>query len=95
MLKKIIILVSFLSFFSWNCAVQSASPVSAEITKIEKHADSDHLQICKVDCGKYGNDIQIVTGADNIFEGAIVPAALDGSTLPNGITFPFVFKIIK
>ena len=59
--------------------------VTGKITKIEKHADSDHLQICKVDCGKYGNDIQIVTGADNIFEGAIVPAALDGSTLPNGI----------
>ncbi len=59
--------------------------VTGKITSIEKHADSDHLQICKVDCGKYGNDIQIVTGADNIFEGAIVPAALDNSTLPGGV----------
>ncbi len=58
--------------------------VTGKITHIEKHADSDHLQICKVDCGEHGSDIQIVTGADNIFVGAIVPVALDNSTLPGG-----------
>ena len=56
------------------------------ITSIEKHADSDHLQICKLDCGdEYGRDIQIVTGADNVFVGAHVPVALDNSTLAGGI----------
>lgn len=62
-----------------NCVV-------GEITAIEKHQDSDHLQICKLNCSeKYGTDIQIVTGADNVFVGAKVPVALDGSTLANGI----------
>ncbi|MDD4815563.1 MAG: phenylalanine--tRNA ligase subunit beta [Clostridia bacterium] len=55
------------------------------ITSIEKHQDSDHLQICKLDCGKYGENIQIVTGASNVFVGAVVPVALDGATLKNGI----------
>lgn len=60
--------------------------VVGEITKIEKHQDSDHLQICQLDCGdEYGREIQIVTGADNVFVGAKVPVALDGSTLANGV----------
>ena len=33
----------------------------------------------------YKRQIQISTGADNIFVGAHVPAALDQSTLPGGI----------
>ncbi len=60
--------------------------VVGQITHIEKHQDSDHLQICKLDCGdEWGRDIQIVTGADNIFVGAKVPVALDGSTLAGGV----------
>ncbi len=60
--------------------------VVGEITHIEKHQDSDHLQICKLDCGEaWGRDIQIVTGAQNVFVGARVPVALDGSTLSGGI----------
>jgi len=60
--------------------------VVGKIKKITKHEDSDHLQICIVDCGeKYGTDIQIVTGAQNVFEGALVPAALDGAVLPGGV----------
>lgn len=56
--------------------------VVGEITRIEKHPDSDHMVICKLDCGEqYGRDIQIVTGASNVFEGAKVPVALDGSTV--------------
>ena len=58
--------------------------VAAKIKQIEKHPDSDHLQICQLDCG-IGEDVQIVTGADNIFEGALVPAALHDSHLPNGM----------
>ena len=48
--------------------------------------EGTHLTVCKLDCGEYGKDIQISTGADNIFVGAHVPAALDNSTRPGGIT---------
>ena len=58
--------------------------VAAKIVKITPHEDSDHLQICQMDIGK-GELVQIVTGADNISEGDIVPAALDDSYLPNGM----------
>lgn len=57
--------------------------VAAKITEIKPHENSDHLQICQMDIGK-GDPVQIVTGAQNINEGDIVPAALDDSYLPNG-----------
>lgn len=41
------------------------------ITKIEQHPDADKLVICQVDCGE--KQLQIVTAAKNVFEGAIVP----------------------
>lgn len=59
--------------------------VVGQITNIEKHPDSDHLQICKLNCGSFGKDIQIVTGAQNIKLLDKVPVALDGSTLYNGV----------
>lgn len=58
--------------------------VAGKIEKIEKHPDADKLLICQIDVGT-GENIQIVTGADNVFEGAIVPVALHGSHLPNGV----------
>ncbi len=58
--------------------------VAARIVKIEPHTDSDHLQICQMDIGK-DELVQIVTGAQNIKEGDLVPAALDNSDLPNGM----------
>lgn len=60
--------------------------VVGEITKITKHPDSDHLQVCILNCGKeFGTEIQIVTGAQNVFEGSKVPVALDGSHLHGGV----------
>ncbi len=60
--------------------------VVARVTKMEKHPDSDHMWICRVDAGdRYGHDIQIVTGAQNVFEGALVPAALPVAHLPGDI----------
>lgn len=56
----------------------------AKILKITPHENSDHLQICQVDIGK--KTVQIVTGAQNIFEGAIVPAAVPVAHLPGGVT---------
>ena len=58
--------------------------VVGRIVKLEKHPDADKLQICQIDIG--GEEpVQIITGADNVFEGALVPAALHDSHLPNGM----------
>jgi len=57
--------------------------VVCKILSCAKHPNADKLTVTKVDAGKYG-ELQIVTAATNIFEGAVVPVALDGSTLFNG-----------
>ncbi|MBR2041654.1 MAG: phenylalanine--tRNA ligase subunit beta [Oscillospiraceae bacterium] len=58
--------------------------VVGKILKIEKHPDADKLQICQIDIGRE-EPIQIVTAAQNVYEGMLVPAALDNSTLAGGI----------
>ncbi len=58
--------------------------VVGKITKISKHENSDHLQICMLDVGEE-NEIQIVTGAGNVFEGAVVPVAKAPAKLPGDI----------
>ncbi len=55
--------------------------VVGEVKALTPHPDSDHMQICVVDCGEYGNDLQIVTGAPNVYVGMKTPCALDGSTV--------------
>ncbi len=57
--------------------------VTCKILAINKHPNADKLSVVDVDAGKFGK-LQIVTNAKNIFEGAIVPVALDGATLNNG-----------
>ena len=57
--------------------------VVGRIEKIEKHPDADKLVVCQIDVGE--QELQIVTGADNVFEGALVPVALVGAELPNGV----------
>lgn len=52
--------------------------VVGKINKIEKHPDADKLVVCQVQINEDGKTIQIVTGAPNVFEGAIVPVVLDG-----------------
>ena len=58
--------------------------VVGKVLEVVPHADSDHLVVCQIDVAKE-QPIQIVTGASNVFAGALVPVALDGSTLPNGV----------
>ena len=58
--------------------------VVGQITSME-HYEGTHLQICHVDCGDMGNDHLILTGANNVFVGAKVPAALIGAKLPCGL----------
>lgn len=51
------------------------------IDKIEKHPDADKLVVCAINVG--GEEpLQIVTGADNIYEGAYVPVAVHNSRIP-------------
>ena len=58
--------------------------IVARILKITPHENSDHLQICQMDIGN-NQTVQIVTGAQNVFEGAIVPAAIPVAKLPGGV----------
>lgn len=44
------------------------------ITKIKQHPDAERLVICQVNFGD--RDLQIVTAAKNVFEGALVPVAI-------------------
>ncbi len=56
--------------------------VVGQVTALTPHPDSDHMQICVVDCGEeYGRNLQIVTGAPNVYVGMKTPCALDGSTV--------------
>ncbi len=55
--------------------------VVGKIVKIEKHPDADKLVVCQLDVGEE-EPVQIVTGAPNVFEGAYVPVALNGSRIP-------------
>lgn len=49
------------------------------IVGLRRHENSDHLQICDLDIGG-DKTVQIVTGAQNVFEGAIVPVAVATAT---------------
>ena len=57
--------------------------VVGKILSLSKHPDSDHLWICSVDIGADA-PVQIVTGAQNLKENDIVPAALDNSVVSGG-----------
>ena len=59
--------------------------VVGRIEKLEKHPDADKLQVCTIDVGRSA-PIVIVTGAKNVFEGALVPVALDGAKLAGGLS---------
>ena len=58
--------------------------VVGKLLSVVPHENSDHLVVCQVDVGKE-EPIQIVTGANNVKAGDLVPVALDGSDLPNGV----------
>ena len=57
--------------------------VTAKVIDCKPHQNSDHLHVCMVDVGS--EILQIVCGAPNVATGDIVPCALVGATLPNGI----------
>ncbi len=63
--------------------------ITAKVLDKQKHPNSDHLSICKVNDGK--KDYQIVCGAPNVAVGQIVPLSLIGAVLPGN----FVIKASK
>ena len=54
------------------------------VVSIVRHENSDHMWVCMVDVGEE-EPVQIVTGAQNVHEGDLVPTALHNSYLPGGI----------
>ena len=58
--------------------------VVGKLLSVVPHENSDHLVVCQVDVGQE-QPIQIVTGAPNVKAGDIVPVALCGAELPNGV----------
>ena len=58
--------------------------VVGKVLSMVRHPNSDHMFICQVDVGQ-AEPVQIVTGAQNVHEGDLVPAALHNSWLPGGV----------
>ena len=58
--------------------------VVGKVLSIVRHENSDHMWVCQIDVGQE-EPVQIVTGAQNVHEGDLVPAALHNSWLPGGV----------
>lgn len=63
---------------------QIKNVVVGKVVSILRHENSDHMWVCQVDVGQ-DEPVQIVTGAQNVNKGDLVPAALHNSWLPGGI----------
>jgi phenylalanyl-tRNA synthetase beta chain len=59
--------------------------IVGKVLGMERHPDSDHMWVCRVDTGAAG-PLVIVTGAQNVRVGDLVPVAVDGASLPGGVT---------
>ena len=58
--------------------------VVGKVVSIVRHENSDHMWVCQVEVGQ-DEPVQIVTGAQNVHEGDLVPTALHNSYLPGGV----------
>jgi phenylalanyl-tRNA synthetase beta chain len=58
--------------------------ITARVEQVNPHPNADRLSLCTVTDG--GSRFQIVCGAPNVREGVIVPLALEGATLPGGMS---------
>ena len=54
------------------------------VREIVRHENSDHMWVCQIDVGE-GEPVQIVTGAQNVRPGDMVPVAMHNSWLPGGV----------
>lgn len=57
--------------------------LTGRVETIVPHPDSDHMFITTINVGQ-AEPVQIVTGAQNVHQGDIVPVAMVGALLPNG-----------
>ena len=55
-----------------------------KVVEIVRHENSDHMWVCQIDVGEE-ELVQIVTGAQNVKQGDLVPACLHNSWLPGGV----------
>ena len=55
-----------------------------KVLEIVRHENSDHMWVCQIDVGE-GEPVQIVTGAQNVKVGDMVPVAMHNSWLPGGV----------
>ena len=60
--------------------------IVGKIVSIVPHPDSDHMVICQLDFEDGNEPTQIVTGASNVFVGALVPVAKAPAKLPGGVS---------
>ena len=67
-----------------DLGAEISNVVVGKVVSIKRHENSDHMWVCQIDVGE-GEPIQIVTGAQNVKEGDLVPVAKHKSTLPGGI----------
>ena len=58
--------------------------VVARILAVVPHPNADRLRVCTVDAG--GAPLSIVCGAPNAAAGMTVPCALEGASLPGGLS---------
>ena len=67
-----------------DLGAEISNVVVGRVVSITRHTNSDHMWVCQVDVGA-GEPTQIVTGAQNVKQGDLVPVALHKSTLPGGV----------
>ncbi len=58
--------------------------VVGKVLDMKRHENSDHMWVCQIDTGD-GEPVQIVTGAQNVRVGDLVPVARHNSWLPGGV----------
>ena len=63
---------------------QIKNVVVGKVLDIVRHENSDHMWVCQIDVGE-GEPVQIVTGAQNVKVGDLVPVAKHNSWLPGGV----------
>ena len=63
---------------------QIKNVVVGKVLEIVRHENSDHMWVCQIDVGEE-EPVQIVTGAQNVKVGDMVPVAKHNSWLPGGV----------
>jgi len=66
-------------------APEFSGVVVGEVTEVVAHPQADRLRVCRVVDGG-GEELQVVCGASNVYEGMRAPFARVGATLPGGMT---------